>query len=132
MAENIQNLGTFNYRAMKRTTPIDKTIMWVIAVNQFLLSIGLLGLALYALPLPLILGLWGLLNSIVLPFSKLAAQKNALIWHLIFVGWVFLSSIVKLPGILYSNFPLTIWAVIDLAVVAYLAKHLGFLGKEPL
>ena len=99
----------------------DKMVLLAIAISQFLLSLALLGIALYGSPLALIFGLWGLINAIALFSSSVLPRISSLIWHLIFVGSVFIASIGK-PLDNASNKTLLLWAVVDLAAIFYLAK----------
>lgn len=99
----------------------DKLIISPIAISQFLLSLVLMGIALYGLPLLFVFGLWGLVNACALFSSSISPRVAALIWHLMFVGYVLIASIGK-PLDNASNKTLLLWAVVDLAAIFYLAK----------
>jgi hypothetical protein len=107
----------------------DRAIILAIAISQFLLSLALIGIGLYGMVLLLIFGLWGLVNSFALLSSSVYARKSALVWHIVFVGWVLVGSISGLPGF-YNARLIKPWAVVDIAAVFYLAKILGYLGAR--
>ena len=108
---------------------LNRVLIMVIAANQFLLSLALLGLALYRIPFALILGPWGFVNAFALLSSNVFARKSALVWHIIFVGYVFVASIGK-PLDNPSSKSLLVWAVVDLVAIFYLLKILGFLPNR--
>jgi hypothetical protein len=107
----------------------ERVIVVSIAVNTFLLSLALIGIGLYGMVLLLVFGLWGLVNSFALLSSSVYARKSALVWHIVFVGWVLVGSISGLPGF-YNARLIKPWAVVDIAAVFYLAKILGYLGAR--
>jgi hypothetical protein len=92
----------------------DGAIILAIAISQFLLSLALIGIGLYGM---------------VLLSSSVYARKSALVWHIVFVGWVLVGSISGLPGF-YNARLIKPWAVVDIAAVFYLAKILGYLGAR--
>jgi hypothetical protein len=109
----------------------DRVIIIVIAANQFLLSLVLLVFALYAIPFALVLGPWGFVNAFALLSSNVFARKSALVWHIIFVGYVLVASISVHKPLDDPNYKaLLVWAVVDLAAIFYLAKILGYLRKR--
>ena len=105
----------------------DRVIIFAIAFSQFWLSLGLMGVALYGSPFLLMFGLWGFVNAFVLLSSSVFARKSALIWHIIFVGYVFINAIGRLPNNQGDRI-IVLWAVVDLAVIFYLAKTLAHAG----
>lgn len=109
----------------------DRVIILAVAVSQFLLSLALMGIALYGLPLLLIFGLWGLVSAVALLSSSIFARKSALIWHLVYVGLVLVFSIIGLVTDKHVDKVLQLWAVVDLVAIFYLAKMLGYaLGRK--
>ena|ERR1041385_3656387 len=108
---------------------LERVIVVAIAVSTFLLSLALIGIGLYGMVLLLVFGLWGLVNAVALLSSSVFVRKSALVWHMIFVGWVLAGSITGLPGF-YNARLIKPWAVVDIATVFYLAKILGYLGTR--
>jgi hypothetical protein len=104
----------------------NRLAILLIAVNTFLLSLSLMGIGLYGMPLLIVFGFWGLVNAVALLFSSVFAQKSALVWHIIFIGWVLVGSASGRPGF-YNARLIKPWALVDLAAVFYLAKILGYL-----
>jgi hypothetical protein len=98
-----------------------KVIIYTIAVSQFLLSLVWLGVAMAGglSPALLVYGLWGLVGSCLLPFFGVASRISALVWHLIFVGYILGNG---RPPNNQTDTIITVWAVADLAAIFYLAS----------
>jgi hypothetical protein len=110
----------------------DRIIIGAIAFSQFWLSLLLLALALYAGPLFLLFGLWGLITSFTLPFAHIAAGKSALLWHIIFLGflaWGSLRTGNRSPQNSLS-WMLELGGLVALGAIYYLATVLGYLGDN--
>lgn len=101
----------------------DKAILVVIAISQLLLSLIFLEIALvYGLsPFLAILGVWGLINACALFTSNALARVAALLWHVAFVGYVFISLMSGPHKNASDNFIL-VWAMFCLGAIFYLAK----------
>ena len=108
-----------------KTPSFEKAIIFAIAINQLLLSLIFLEIALvYGLsPFLAILGLWGLINAFALFSSSVLPRAGAFFWHLLFVGYVFVS-LISGPHQNASDRFIVVWAVIDLAAILYLGKSL--------
>jgi hypothetical protein len=113
----------------------DRIIILAIAFSQFWLSILLLGITLYAgpfFPLFLFFGLWGLINSFILPSAHIAAGKSALLWHIVFLAFLALGSLTTgnpLPQNPLS-WMLELGGFVALGAIFYLARVLGYLGDN--
>src|SRR5215469_1778002 len=111
----------------------DWILIRLVALSQFLLSLALMGIALYGLPLLLLFGGWGLVNSLVLLFASTAGRTSALTWHILFVafvGYLFAKASNPFPTDPTSR-ALELWAVVALAVIYYLARgQRGQLGSS--
>jgi uncharacterized membrane protein YphA (DoxX/SURF4 family) len=99
----------------------NKVAIFVIAISQFVLSLVWLGVAMAGglSPSLVVYGVWGLVSACVLPFSGVVTRAVALVWHLIFVGYVLANS---RPPNNETDKIITVWAVLDLAATFYLAK----------
>jgi len=108
---------------------LERVLVFLIAVNTFLLSLVLMAFGLYGIFLPALFGFWGLINAFALLFSNVLVRKSALVWHMVFVGSVLVGSIAGLRGF-WNAMNIKPWAVVDIAAVFYLAKILGYLGTR--
>src|SRR5689334_19039589 len=130
-AEDIYDWHPVNHRAVGKIHMGNKLTMFLIAINQILLSLVFLEVALvYGLsPFLTILGIWGFVNGCALFSSNRIARITALAWHLLFVAYVFISSVGRTPT--KADRPFIWWAVIDLLVISYLAKvSLNYLRNQ--
>lgn len=104
----------------------DRAILsLVIFLNQLLLSLLCLWILAISPGTDLsvfvgLYGLWGLISAFSLFFTGFAPRVVALVWHLIFVGYVLGRSNTG-PVPVRADDPILLWARYDLIVVSYLA-----------
>lgn len=95
--------------------------MSVIAVNQLVVSMAFLAVALLGSPLGMIFGLWGFVNACALFGSSALSRISALIWHVICAGFPLVKAIEHPPHSQPDNL-IVWWAVVDLLFIFYLGK----------
>jgi len=99
----------------------DRTLTFAVGIDQCLLSFAFIGMGLSGSPVAVIFGLWGLINTFALLSSGILPRISSLVWHLLFVGSVFVSALTK-PLTNPSDKTLLLWALVDLAAIFYLVN----------
>jgi hypothetical protein len=109
----------------------EQIIIGAIAFSQLLLSLLSLGIGMTYLggPLFLLFGIWGFITSVALVASSIRAQKSAIAWHMIFVGYVMYASLATSDSSHDSQVSwfFLLWAAAGVAAIFYLAGRLGYL-----
>lgn len=99
----------------------ERVAIFVIAISQFLLSLLMVWVSMAGGLAPSLMayGICGLVNACLLPFAGMVARAVALLWHLFFVWYILGNGRPPNNG---TDWVVTVWAVLDLGAVFYLAK----------